>query len=480
MTPAEGPTPRFAARPTLRPGEDITSFLARFAEANYLGFRELTGHLRTVQMWEDPPDDLIVRLASLTGVPPRRLRSATLRAEFPGAVLQRARTGRRYSRSPATCLRCGVDTVAARLNLVVLCPNCDCLLTDESDPYPLPPPQVLSAVQDDVIGTLTLAPTSSSARDRLQRLETLMAGLEPALWSNWPPLAPGESTRSRNQVVTWTRRILQHERSVARPPAVSATLLVLTWEASGAVSTTEEFLTVCDWMADPWEPAPDQMPDWSSVDEALTGMDRLLRQLDLRPEQVPTILRMPADPPILREHLRPLRTAQALALTQLAARAHGDPAQILGDGRFSGAPVSVRARRVAKVIVENVDMLRHLAVHAQRLHDDGRTDLARTRAELRTVAEVPLQVLTRLPSNAATFPHAGDVAAAWVWLDATRGRPAGGPHPVAAESAVLGFDAALDPEGRLLLREWWQARLDNSTEADLVAVRQVAKARSAS
>jgi len=81
--------------------------------------------------------------------------------------------------------------------------------------------------------------------------------------------------------------------------------------------------------------------------------------------------------------------------------------------------------------------------------------------------------MKRLPVGAVReVPRAGgtpidrEVAAAWVWLDATAGRPAGGPHPKRANADVVELDTGLDPETKLHLRAWWHNRL--SSISDLV------------
>lgn len=174
-------------------GEDIAAFLQRVADANYLDFPVLTGHRRTARVWEDPGGSLLARLESITGVSDKRLQAATLRGAYPGMALGRARTGRRYAGQPASCPRGCIDTVAARLNLIVLCPICGDPLFDRLDPTPPPVPAGVRHVHREVMATLAATASSRPARDRLRRLESLMAEVELALWRNWPPPFEGNA-----------------------------------------------------------------------------------------------------------------------------------------------------------------------------------------------------------------------------------------------------------------------------------------------
>jgi len=217
----------------IRSGEDIAAFLQRVADANYLDFPLLTGHRRTARVWEDPAASLLSRLESITGVSEKRLRAATLRGAYPGMAFGRARTGRRYADQPASCPRGCIDTVAARLNLIVLCPNCGDLLIDRLDPAPPQVPTRIRHVHREVMTTLSATTYYRSARDRLRRLESLMAEVELALWRNWPPLFDGETQEWRTRAVRWVdRNVLPGRYTIARPPSITATLLALTWDAS--------------------------------------------------------------------------------------------------------------------------------------------------------------------------------------------------------------------------------------------------------
>ena len=356
----------------IQPGEDLAAFLQRVADANYLDFLALTGHRRTARVWENPAHPLLVRLASITGVSKERLRAATLQSAYPGMVPERARTGRRYAGQPATCPRGCIDTVAARLNLIVLCPICEDLLVDRLDPGPPPAPERVREVHRDVMTTLGATTSSPSARDRLRRLESLMAEVELALWRNWPPLFDGETQQWRTRAVRWVdRSVITGRYTIARPPSITATLLTLTWDASVDRATAEAMLDDIAIMADPWDPDPQEMPDWRNPLDARDGLLDLLENLGIQARHVPTTLRLHDDPMILPEHHRTHRTAEALALTALASEAHGTPMTIAAAASLHAAGSSSRAQRVAARLLDNTYALCRLAVHAERLHSAG-------------------------------------------------------------------------------------------------------------
>lgn len=62
------------------------------------------------------------------------------------------------------------------------------------------------------------------------------------------------------------------------------------------------------------------------------------------------------------------------------------------------------------------------------------------------------------------MPNGARLAAAWVWLDATGGGLSGGPFSRVHPKAVVEFDRALTPDGRLTLRAWWTELLHAATD----------------
>jgi hypothetical protein len=286
-----------------------------------------------------------------------------------------------------------------------------------------------------------------------------MAEVELALWPNWPPLFDGETQQWRTRAVHWVdRNVITCRYTIARPPSITATLLALAWDASADRAAAEAMLDDIAIMADPWDPDPQEMPDWRNPLDARDGLLDLLEKLGIQARHVPTILRLPDEPIILPEHHRTHRTAEALALTALASQAHGTPMTIATAASLHAADSSRRTQRVAARLLDDTYALCRLAVHAERLHSAGLLDRAQTRAELRGIQRLPSSALRGVPRPGGTHLDR-EVAAAWVWLDATAGRPAGGPHPNRASAEIVAFDDALDPETKLHLRAWWQDML---------------------
>lgn len=471
--PAPPPLP---ARPDLRPGEDIAALLARTASANHTTVRELTGLQVHSRVWEEPPDDLLHRVAALTSTAMDELRPATLRGAYPGMAPERARTGRRYAGQPATCPQCQIATVAARLNIVVLCPNCGCFLHDAYFPHPSHPGPDIEAVHREMLATLCSAGESQRARDRLTRLESLMAGLEHALWTNWPPLLPGESTLWREAVVDFLRWGLQPGRVVARPPYISATTLALTWAASATQAAARDLADQIAIMGDPWLPARDLVPRWPDAHTGCEAVLSLILDHGIHVGHIPTTMRRNHDPLVLPEAARTIRTAEAVALTTLVAQARNSDLSIRDIHTLHAATINPQVARLAEHITEDVDTYRRLAAHLAFLLEEGLPPLAQRREALRNVKMIPHGVIEKLPAAAAHTPDAGRLAAAWVWLDATLGRPAGGPHAQMAPRLLLAFDHDLNPEGRLLLRDWWQHHLQLSATVAVDALPRLGRA----
>lgn len=453
-------TARLPARPRLRDHEDLEAYLQRCAIANDLTPTALTGHAGLTRICEDPPEAMITSLAQQTGARPDQLRRATLAGVFPAAVLERARTGRRWSKQPASCPSCGVSTVAARLNIVVLCPRCGALLTDRQDPDPVPPPSALMDVQAEVLETLDQAAQSQQPRERLTRLEALMRAQEPALWTDWPPLLEGESPEWRSRTVRFARWAIEPGVITARPPSVTAALLALTWPFSSDTATTRDRIDTFAVMSETWRPEAYSLTPWHTPDDAEHGILALLDATGMDFEHIPTTVRLPEDPVVLPPYLQTARTAEALVLATLAAGQRPSRRSIRAVAAQQHHSVSDRTLRVAMRLLSNTTSLRYMAAHATLIHPGPLRDLHRVRGDLRHLTAVPFRVTRRLPPIETGSASIRELAAAWVWLDATLGRPAGGPHPHMSQKLMRSFDRALNPEGRLVLREWWRQRLE--------------------
>ena len=101
------------------------------------------------------------------------------------------------------------------------------------------------------------------------------------------------------------------------------------------------------------------------------------------------------------------------------------------------------------------------------LVDAGLVDYQRRRDTLRPVTRLP-----RLPLAADRLPdidgHPGrELALTWIWTRLTHGPAFTSPRPYIADRHVRAFDAAIDPETRLVLAETGQQLL---ADADVITI----------
>lgn len=321
-------------------------------------------------------------------------------------------------------------------------------------------------MQTEVLNTLSVSRRSKRAKDRLTRLEALMKAQEKALDTNWPPLFPDETAEWRDRVQRLCTKVVHGELVLGRPPSLTASLMALTWPVSADPRATRQHLDTLAYMCDTWAPPMKDAPLQARYEEALDQLHGLVRRKGVRFDHIPTTIRLPSESPVLPPDIQTTRTAEAIATAAVVhSLAEGgrrpDAEQVV---EWQGHTVTGRVIRLANWMTTDRYMHLHFAAHAARLHEEGLTDVHRLRGELRAVATLPRSVLRDLPQGCRDTPKAGEVAAAWVWLDATQGRLAGGPHPQMSGIAMRKFNKALNPEGRLVLRQWWQERTIELTD----------------
>lgn len=306
---------RLPVRPTIRPGEDIAYFLARCAELNGMHVRSLTGHSVAARIWEDPPEPLLTHITDVTATPTSRLREATVRALFPEVTFTRSRAGSRYLSHLPSCSRCRFSPTAARLNVVVLCPNCGSLLADDSDSRPLIPPAGLAEIQADVSSVLRGLEEGREASSRIDRLEALMRAQEAALWQDSPPLCQGETHEWRESVSARAQRLIDAGGRGPRPPSLTAALLLLCWPASATAEETQTQLADCAITSDPtarrlsFRDEPER-----EREAALAELHEEIRRRAIRLEHLPNALPHRGEHLIIEPRVLGYRSAQSLAL----------------------------------------------------------------------------------------------------------------------------------------------------------------------
>lgn len=454
---------RLPVRPTMRPGEDLAYFLTRCAEANGLTLRGMTGFPIASPIWTQPSAELLEQLAELTDSTAPHLRAATVRQQFPNALLTRRQIGGRGAGHIPKCPTCAMAPAAARLELVVLCPTCGSMLVDGHAPRPPEYPATLADVQEDVVSTMHAVKSSRQASLRMVRLEALMRAQEPALRMDFPDLVAGETPEWRKSAAVLAQEITGRGGKGPRPPSLNAALLLLCWPASADESDSQRRLVDCAIASDPAaRRCPLRFEVGPERDTALADLGDFVRLHDVKWQHVPSALRHRDDPRILDPRVLPHRTAQALALSVVVSspyypyfseRTVASAAWRLG---HAAAPT---VREATLVLANSADALKQLLMHAQALVESGLDDLDARRREFAQLKRLPYSATRGLPAAARANADPSSVAAAWVWLDATQGRLSGGPHPHMRPVRVRQFDKDLNAEGRLALREWWQQRL---------------------
>lgn len=436
---------RLPVIPDLDPDIDLGYYVAHLAAANHLTTTAVSRHPAHSRYWEQPPEADLARLARATTFSVEELRAHTLAGVLPKLEPYWHRLGRRWHRAPVHCPACGLARFpAARVQLVVLCPRCGSLLVDEVHPQTWKPSPYLQAVQEE----LWEAADVYGDRALLGRVERCLTSAARTVTVSWPRPFAGEDPSWREWTVSWENGVLPLPYLVMRPPAVTAELLGLTWEYSSSEKATRWFTAACALMGDTTLLChPEGHLGWD-------GLCARMRALQLRPEHIPSLLRHDLAPIVLPREWVTVRCAQALLLT---AAANSEVAQ---QHTWRRAATYLRLHPtqhlmdVADLAATNGHVLADLAQVAETLAVGGRDDFHGRREALHTV-DVPAGVRRALPSAARDLDADRDLAATWVWLDATAGALAGGPNPTVSREKLLAYDQALQPDGRLHLRDWW-------------------------
>lgn len=454
---------RLPVRPTERPGEDLAHFLTRCADANGLTLQGMTGYPLASPTWREPPDDLLAQVAQLIDSTVPHLRAATVRHQFPHASLTRRRIGGRGADHLPKCPNCEMTPTAARLELVVLCPTCGFMLVDGHDPGLPECPTALADIQEEVVHTLRSVASNHEASRRLGRLDALMRAQESALRMDFPPLVVGETPAWRRLATLLAQEVTERGARRPRSTSLTAALLLLCWPVSADEFASFRRLAEYAIVSDPaaststlrFEVGPER-------DSALADLGDFVCTHHVKWQHVPTALRHRGDPGVLAPHVLSHRTAQALVLSVIACSPYYpifSEGAVVRAARKLGLTAGPTVRDATLMLASNTDALRELIVHAQAFVASGLDDLDACRRELAQLKRLPRSATRAFPAAARANADLRSVAAAWVWLDATQGRLAGGPHATMRPARVRQFDEDLNAEGRLALREWWQQRL---------------------
>jgi hypothetical protein len=444
-------------RPTLIEGESLESYVRRTAARNHRPINYLLGRRCSKRLWDAPEPEVLARISTLTGQPVARLERATLAGCYPGMGQRSYFVSRRSPFVSPWCPQCGPTyDVERRLPLLVACTRCDRLLTDTQGHVEKAVDPHLAAEQVEV--RRLLASTTPEGRARVQRLRRLMQALAPVLTPRWPPLAPGEPPE-RRAVAVQTEHLARRVPKTERPPASIAVLLRLCWAPSRTPAGTHRMLEQIRLHPASLGPLLEDLPAHPASDThvALGG---------LRPENVPQAYTHDLEgllPPTHEVHFR--RALSTLLVYRLQSRDHGTAATFAAAAQLLGRRVGRRLDiniRLSRVLADQPEAPALLQRFADELLAEPLADYQRRRLELRHKHDVPTSVGRQLPAAARSHPEASKHAAVWIWLDATRGVLAGGPHPKLNRTSMLAFHDALGPDGRLVLREHWMQQIDET------------------
>jgi len=201
-----------------------------------------------------------------------------------------------------------------------------------------------------------------------------------------------------------------------------------------------------------------------------TTLTHQVRRHGIHPDHVPALLPAPGEDGLPDPTVWRTRWHCAIALHMLLTHVHDGPTSSARACRAFGTTdtdtsLLLDGIRLGRGI-HDLDAAR-LTDAVDALVNAGLVDYQRRRDTLR-----PLTRLPRLPLAADRLPDIDaqpgrELALAWIWTRLTHGPSFTSPRPFIADRHVRAFDAAIDPETRLVLAETGQQLL---ADADVVTV----------
>lgn len=477
-------------RPVPATGEPLTSYAARLADANGLTrSRVLPAHRRDVGV----PAGELDTLATLAGLGPATAAQLTM-DRYPPTVRGQGATHRGgwllHFSADWTCPRCTPRTGRRELlwqtALSPMCRHCNVLLVPATA---APTGEVVDASRDltvlvdELIDLAEVSITHHSARVRLGRFRRLCALIAQTIDDTWPhrhsSLPPVDQTTAR----AWG----------AFPSADPATVATILVSAGPALHST----VFHDQLAREGHtrrrgtptrhprkylpqrpPAPPRRAIVAGFNATDSGRLRwLLTQLEhqalrhgIRPEHVPALLPHPDDDGQPNAADWRTRWHAALALHMLLTQTRdGSPSSSRAALAFGTADTDTSRLldgvRLGRGISHTDALILGDAVTV--LLNEGLIDYQRRRDILR-----PITTLPRLPVPASNLPEIDGyapqvLALGWIWTRLTRGPMWTSPFPLVPDRHVRTFNAAIDPETRLVLHETGQRLL---ADTDLLTI----------
>lgn len=432
--------------------ESIPSMLWRLQRE--VGFRleKATGLKTFMKLYDDPDPTVVRRLGGLLGVTPRTLVTHTLEERLGDAYGSLCWWDYRQP-NQWSCPACGHQTIWTRLVLVSACPSCGALLSDDGvgrDVAPEPARQM----QEHYLDALT---NQGVARDdRITRLWRLLSF---HLCTGWPvdpelslELMPRGTQPGVQRGLRW------------RDPDWIAQFAVVGWPAAETVKTFREHIkrvAVRALIPDLVNTAPDD-----DIVSARKRLHRHIRRWRLEERHVPDHLLVDGTP-FDGCHLEAIGYAISRALRREVVHANTGHRPTKEDLLVGRRPLR-QTRELAGINQllatsgEGVEILRRFAAQLAEPGAGERIDYRERREILTTARTVPTSILKQLSPAVRDRPvparvranHLGRDAAAWIWIELTRGVLHHSPHHAAARARLRTFDHSLTPEDRLLLLDY--------------------------
>ncbi|GAA4395035.1 hypothetical protein GCM10023153_16720 [Ornithinibacter aureus] len=485
-------------RPTPQPGEPLTAYAGRLAEANGVTRRRvLPAHRHDVGV----PEDELGTVAALAGLDAGAAARLTM-DRYPPTVRGRGPTHRGGWRLHFSvewvCSRCTALTGRRELlwqtALSPVCRACQVLLVPARRRAVLP--QEASDRLLDLVGELTSLAEASvnhqSARLRLGSFRRVCAVVAQTIDDQWPErpdglpdfdvaaarrwgvfpspdpgtvavivsaaapalrsghlrdqlLREGAQRRRRGQTLTVPPQHVPNARKYLprRPPATPTTAPIL-------AGYNREDARRLQWL--------------------ITQLTHQVRRHGIHPDHVPALLPAPGEDSLPDPALWRVRWHCAIALHMLLTHVHDGPTSSARACHAFG-----ETDTDTSLLLDGIRLGRGIHdLDAARLTDavdvlvtGGLVDYQRRRDTLRPIISLP-----RLPLATDRLPdidgHPGrELALAWIWTRFTHGPAFTSPRPFIADRHVRAFDAAIDPETRLVLAEAGQQLL---ADADVITI----------
>ncbi|MCA0293123.1 MAG: TniQ family protein [Actinobacteria bacterium] len=485
-------------RPRPQPGEPLTAYAGRLAEANGVTRRRvLPAHRHDVGV----PEDELGAVAALAGLDSGAAARLTM-DRYPPTVRGRGKTHRGGWRLHFSvewvCPRCTALTGRRELlwqtALSPVCRECRVLLVP-ADRRGVSAQEASDRLLDLVDELTSLAETSiahQSARMRLGAFRRLCAVVAQTIDNQWPDRPSGLPAFDVAAARRWGVFPSSDPGTVAVILSAAAPALHSGYHRDRLLREGAQrrhrghTLTVPpQYVPNSGRYLPKRPPSPPKSAPILAGFNRedarrlglLITQLThqvrrhgIHPDHVPALLPAPGEDGLPDPTVWRTRWHLAIALHMLLTHVHDGPTSSARACHAFGTTDTDTSQLLDGIRlgrgIHDLDAAR-LTDAVDALVDGGLVDYQRRRDALRPVTRLP-----RLPIAADRLPgidgHPGhELALAWVWTRLTHGPSFTSPRPFIADRHVGAFDAAIDPEARLVLAETGQQLL---ADADVITI----------